>query len=190
MPRVRLKQYRNICRHRGNARETEMGETFGRLSKRANLVKSQRWMALVLLVAANAFAARAAYAANPYADHSDQELTSIAADWEALSEDERRALLTEMRGRMAAKKDDGDGRVIAIRTQRRYGRLVRQPDGSLVRVETTEQVVQYRRVPEGEAGDRAFGVGFERRAGEAPAPAAEPADSAARAPVLVDHTPP
>jgi len=166
-----------------------MEETRGRLMKGTSLVKPQRWLAMVLLVAANAFAARVALAANPYAEHSDQELTSIAADWETLSEEERRALLTEMRGRMAAKKDDGEGRVIAIRTQRRYGRLVRQPDGSLVRVETTEQVVQYRRVPEGEAGDRAFGVGFERRAGDVTADPPAATGPTQSTPVLVDHTP-
>jgi len=100
---------------------------------------------------------------NPYSRSTDAELTSIAADWESLTEDQRRALLTEMRARMEAKKDGG-GPVIEIRAQRRYGRLVRQPDGSVVRVETTEQIVGYG-VPESSgAADRAFGVGFEHRA--------------------------
>lgn len=121
--------------------------------------------------------------ANPYREHSDAELTDLAAGWESLSEDDRRALLTEMRSRMAAKKDGT--RIIAIKTQRRYGRLVRQPDGSVVRIETTEQLVRYRRVPE--VGDgavsRPFGVGFEARTEpadpdaatqvNAPAPAAD-----------------
>ena len=32
--------------------------------------------------------------------------------------------------------------VLTIKTERRYGRIVRQPDGSLVRIETTEHVVR------------------------------------------------
>jgi hypothetical protein len=132
----------------------------------------RRWMgSLCLLGAVGAYAADGGAGEegvrNPYATHSDQELTDAAADWETLSEAERRALLTEMRGRMDAKHDDGGEGVVAIRTQRRYGRLVRQPDGSVVRVETTERIVRYRRLPEAAAADQPFGVGFERRAGEA-----------------------
>jgi hypothetical protein len=100
---------------------------------------------------------------NPYASSTDAELTSTAADWEQLSEDQRRALLTEMRSRMEA-KNDGSRPVIEIRAQRRYGRLVRQPDGSVVRVETTEQIVRYGVPESSEASDRAYGTGFERRA--------------------------
>lgn len=166
-----------------------MGETLPRLPECTSQLMPHRAMAMVLLLAANAFAAEVAFAANPYAEHTDQELTSIAGSWETLSEDERRALLTEMRGRMAAKKGGGDDRVIAIRTQRRYGRLVRQPDGSVVRVETTEQVVRYQRVPGDEAGDRAFGVGFERRSGDAPTEPTAPAAPPSTTPVLVDHAP-
>ncbi len=124
--------------------------------------------------------------ANPYAERSDAELTGIAAGWETLSEESRRALLTEMRARMAVKKDGT--RVIAIKTERRYGRLVRQPDGSVVRIETTEQLVRYRRVPDdgSAAADRAFGVGFEARtepAAEADNPSVQPAGTPVSAPV-------
>ncbi len=52
--------------------------------------------------------------------------------------------------------------VLTIKTERRYGRIVRQPDGSLVRIETTEHVVRYQAMPE-DAGDRPFGLGFEQR---------------------------
>ena len=118
---------------------------------------------------------------NPYSASSDAELTRIAADWESLTEDQRRALLTEMRARMEA-KNDGSRPVIEIRAQRRYGRLVRQPDGSVVRVETTEQIVRYG-VPESmEAGDRAYGVGFERRATEGTPPATKASGATATAP--------
>ncbi len=129
---------------------------------------------LAVLWAASAAGATTALAANPYAEHTDVELTATAADWETLSEDDRRALLTEMRSRMALKKDAG--KVIAIKTQRRYGRIVRKPDGSLVRIETTEHLVRFQRVPDGvseAASDelpgtagQAFGVGFEARRSE------------------------
>lgn len=139
------------------------------------------------------FAAGGALAGNPYSGHSDQELTNAAADWETLSDEQRRALLTEMRGRMDAKKGDASGPVVAIRTQRRYGRLVRQPDGSVVRVETTEQIVRYRQLPEAsESADAAFGVGFEHRVIDQPAPdngIEEEAVAEPGAPVLVEHAP-
>jgi hypothetical protein len=96
-----------------------------------------------------------------YADKTDQELTELAAGWEGLSEDQRRALLTEIKARMQASSSKRP--VLTIKTQRRYGRIVRRPDGSLVRIETTEHVVRYQPLPEG-AGDRPFGVGFEQRA--------------------------
>jgi hypothetical protein len=177
-----MKRFGNIRRARGNARETEMGETLRRLPEFAPQVKALFTVVVGLLFA------NVAFAENRYAGRTDHELTTLAADWETLSEEERRALLTEMRGRMAqVKNDERPAQVIAIRTQRRYGRLVRQPDGSLVRVETTEQIVRYERVADGRAGDRPFGVGFERRTEPsvtAPAPSAS-----TPTPVLVDHAP-
>jgi len=103
-----------------------------------------------------------------YADKTDRELTALAAGWESLSEDQRRALLTEIKARMHT--NTGKAPILTIQTERRYGRIVRQPDGSLVRIETTEHVVRFQRLPE-DAGDRPFGVGFEQRvvaAGGAP----------------------
>ena len=96
-----------------------------------------------------------------YADKTDRELTELAAGWESLSEDQRRALLTEMKARMHSNSDKAP--VLTIQTERRYGRIVRQPDGSLVRIETTEHIVRYQPLPE-DAGDRPFGLGFEQRA--------------------------
>ena len=108
-----------------------------------------------------------ANAATLYADKTDRELTQLTAGWVALSEDERRALLTEIKARMNT--NSGKVPVLTIKTERRYGRIVRQPDGSLVRIETTEHTVRYQALPE-DAADRAFGVGFEQRsvAGSAP----------------------
>ncbi|HEY6600063.1 MAG TPA: hypothetical protein VIZ30_12145 [Pseudomonadales bacterium] len=111
--------------------------------------------------------AASAKSATLFADKTDRELTELAAGWEALSEAERRALLTEIKARMHT--NSGKVPVLTIKTERRYGRIVRQPDGSLVRIETTEHVVRYQPLPE-DAADRAFGVGFEQRSG---APATE-----------------
>jgi hypothetical protein len=120
-------------------------------------------------------------AATPYADKTDRELTELAAGWEALSEEQRRALLTEIKSRMHANSDKHP--VLTIQTERRYGRIVRQPDGSLVRIETTEHVVRYQALPE-DAGDRPFGLGFEQRvvAGGAPLAAGKEAPATPVAP--------
>lgn len=102
----------------------------------------------------------------PFSDRSDAELTALAADWDALDRHARRALLTEMKLRMA-RQGDRKG-VIHIRTERRYGRLIRQPDGRVIRIET--QVVHVRPLAADEVGQQAaaqgrqgFGVGFEQR---------------------------
>jgi hypothetical protein len=116
-----------------------------------------------------------------FVEKTDQELTALAADWEALSDEQRRALLTEIKARMhanAAKRP-----VLTIKTERRYGRIVRRPDGSLVRIETTEQTVRYQAVPDG-AADRPFGVGFEQRVVAPDADAADGTRSPAAAPQL------
>ena len=131
-------------------------------------------------------------AATLYADKSDRELTELAAGWESLSEEQRRALLTEIKARMHT--NSGKVPVLTIKTERRYGRIVRQPDGSLVRIETTEHVVRYQALSEG-AGDRPFGLGFEQRVvaggtppvgddGSAPAKAPAPLPSAQQPPVI------
>jgi hypothetical protein len=158
----------------------------------ANAHKQNRVIARALLVTACVGLASWANAATRYADKTDRELTELAAGWEALAEDQRRALLTEIKLRMHANSDKHP--VLTIQTERRYGRIVRQPDGSLVRIETTEHVVRYQALPE-DAGDRPFGLGFEQRvvaggtppaAGhEAPATTAAPANPPpAQAPVI------
>lgn len=123
-----------------------------------------------------------AHADTSYANKTDRELTELAAGWESLSEDERRALLTEIKSRMHANSDKAPQ--ITIRAERRYGRIVRQPDGSLVRIETTEHIVRYQPLPE-DAGDRPFGLGFEQRAGgSAQAPITPPLNTTPPVPVL------
>lgn len=96
-----------------------------------------------------------------YEELSDDALTALAARWDALDKMERRALLTEMKLRMARNGQRGGMGQIHIRTERRYGKIIRDPDGRLIRIET--QVVQVRPLTGGEPPRQAFGVGFERR---------------------------
>jgi len=143
-----------------------------------------RVIARALFIAACVSLVGWANAATLYVDKTDRELTELAAGWGALSEEQRRALLTEIKSRMHA--NAGKRPVLTIKTERRYGRIVRQSDGSLVRIETTEHVIRYRTLPE-DAGDHPFGVGFEQRAVAAGTPAA---DAARTAPEAVDRSAP
>jgi hypothetical protein len=99
---------------------------------------------------------------NPFAERTDVQLTELAAQWEGLDIDQRRALLTEVKHRMAA--SEAPERIISIKTRRRYGRTYRRADGSLVRIETTEEVLRYHRPVIAIDENQAFGMGFERRA--------------------------
>jgi len=97
-------------------------------------------------------------------DKTDTELTELTAQWSHLSPRERRELLAEVTGRMAANRNAKAN--VGIRVQRRYGRVVRNSDGSVV-VET--RVVQLRRHGDNGAaglpprGRVTFGIGFEQR---------------------------
>lgn len=95
-----------------------------------------------------------------YADKSDQELTALAARWDYLGEDEQRALLGEIKMRMARSR--GPEGALSIRTERRFGRIIRKPDGSVLHIQT--RVVRVR--PAGPSDTQTYGVGFERRAAE------------------------
>lgn len=101
-----------------------------------------------------------------YAQSTDEQLTTMAADWSSLSAAERRALLTEVKSRMARQQRSqtatqaGERPTVKITTTRRFGRVVRQPDGSLVRIETS--VVQVRKAQQPVDGP-GFGAGFENR---------------------------
>jgi len=94
-----------------------------------------------------------------YSSFSHHQLTELGARWDELGEGERRALLQEVKHRMARQK--GSDGVLQIRAQRRYGRIVRQSDGRVLRIET--QVVEVRPVPRPPSPERSFGVGFENR---------------------------
>jgi hypothetical protein len=89
-----------------------------------------------------------------YAEKTDAELTELSASWEALAPEQQKALLNEVKLRMIRKRGRQGGP--AVLSARRFGRIVRQPDGSMVRIET-----QVLRVTPGRAG---YGMGFEIRA--------------------------
>jgi|APFre7841882724_1041349.scaffolds.fasta_scaffold78584_2 hypothetical protein len=145
-----------------------------------------RVIARALFIAACVSLASWASAATQYVHKTDLELTELAAGWDALSEEQRRALLTEVKARMHV--NAGKRPVLTIKTERRYGRVVRQPDGSLVRIETTEHVIRYQALPE-DASDHPFGVGFEERSVAAGAPAADTARAASEAPAASKQPP-
>lgn len=111
---------------------------------------------------------------------SDVQLTDLAADWQQLDAAARSNLIAETRERMQPNQSPQNtatgkaaialqqpaanglrsktsGKIKLRAERRRYGRVVRKADGSLVRIETQVVRVQ-RRDPQ-----RAFGVGFERR---------------------------
>lgn len=135
---------------------------------------------------------------------SDQDLTELASEWDKLSPSTRRVLLKEMQQRMAQIRrgeragspvSSANGRsgasegVLRIRTERRFGRRVRQSDGRVVTTIET-RVVQLRTRPSTRPGNAAadqnssagshepaqvavapvasgpFGVGFERRSAQ------------------------
>ncbi len=145
-----------------------MHRKLGSQTLKAIVKQQSRVIVRALFIAACVGLAGWVHATTLYADKTDRELTELAAGWETLSEEQRRALLTEIKARMNA--NSGSHPVLTIRAERRYGRIVRQPDGSLVRIETTEHVVRFQPLPE-DASDRPFGLGFEQRvvAGESSA---------------------
>lgn len=120
-----------------------------------------------------------------YAGKSDEELTALSARWQDLPSLDRQVLIREVKLRMARQR--GRKGSVQIRTERRFGRLLRQADGSVVRVET--RVVRVRPAnsaakPAADSAEAtspvrmrksAYGAGFERRsAPTAPPPPSEP----------------
>ena len=119
-----------------------------------------------------------------FAERTDQELTALlATKLDTLDDAQRRALITEVKLRMA--RNNGRDRVIRLQAQRSYGRrVIRQRDGSVVRIQT--QVVRVRPKPSGKSP---YGVGFEERAKKTPqATPPNPAEPAAP-PVMTVNKP-
>lgn len=90
-----------------------------------------------------------------YADASDEQLTALAARWDELAAAERRALLSEVKMRMARREAGANG-VLSIRLTRRYGAVPEGRTAGQLRI----------RVGTGKANAKEFGVGFEQRAGQ------------------------
>ena len=136
---------------------------------------------------ANATSDHAQAGSGDLSQKTDTELTELTAQWGKLSPSQRRELLAEVTGRMAANRNvRADVRAnVGVRVQRRYGRVVRKSDGSVV-VETRVVEVRPRvngpeglqpatvstqsgavRVPRGRV---TFGIGFEQRSKSTQAP--------------------
>lgn len=105
--------------------------------------------------------ALAAGSDNLYQAHTNEELSELAADWESLTTEERRDYFIEVRRRMAeAVKNRAEPPPIV--GERRFGRIIRQPDGSVLHI---EGVVRYRdRDAAGAEEPSDYGTGFEQRA--------------------------
>ena len=163
-------------------------------------------LALVLCAAMPAAAAAPAAAEQPvsYANASDAELTALGAHWNDLSSEERQALLSEVKMRMARARSQGAATgVLRIKLRRRYGAVPPGAGNGNLRIRVTARKQGSKPVgepsgqpfgepsgqPVGQPSGQPFGVGFEQRTGRrsAPAPqaatpevqnaAAKPADS-------------
>jgi|GEM_PF-2398234 len=92
-----------------------------------------------------------------YAQATDLELKTLGEQWALLSAPERRALLAEVRMRWA--RDRKGSTRVRIQATRQFG-VVRQPDGTTIRVE--------RRIIRMFPADKGYGTGFEQRVGNEP----------------------
>jgi hypothetical protein len=132
---------------------------------------AMRCASALLVLGTGAFAL-AADSDNLYQAYTDEELSRIASDWQSLTTEERRDYFIEIRRRMAeaVKRREDPPRIVG---ERRFGRIIPQPDGSVLRI---EGVVRYRegdatgdatgnetRDATGEATPPGYGTGFEQR---------------------------
>ena len=100
---------------------------------------------------------------NPYTGFSNEQLAGLADAWVELDRDERRWFFVEVRQRLTA---NGSAPEIPIRSSARFGQIVRNRDGTVVRIEAVRITEQRRRQPnarEARRDPRAYGLGFERR---------------------------
>jgi hypothetical protein len=94
-----------------------------------------------------------------YANATDLELKSLGEQWATLSAPERRALLAEVRMRWA--RDHNGSTRVRIQATRQFG-VVRQPDGTTIRVE--RRIIRMFPVDD----EKGYGTGFEQRVGNEP----------------------
>ena len=109
------------------------------------LLTSLVWACLAALCVAKPVAFADQPPTIDFSKASDAQLTQMAANLQQLTAIDRRALLAELHGRMDRNKQQS-GRV-NITLSRRYGRVVRKPDGSVV-VQTREVRVTPGRNPD------------------------------------------
>ena len=108
---------------------------------------------------------------------SDAELTALSVHWSQLSAEQRRVLLKTVRTRMLLTDRAAKGSS-PLKPQRRFGRVVRQRDGSVVSIET--RVFRSADGTRGSISRRmTFGAGFEQRQRSAQQAPADPGATAA-----------
>lgn len=110
-----------------------------------------------------------------YANATDEELTVLGARWGDLKPSQRRALLAEVKMRMARAREQGAAKgVLHIQLRRRYGAVPVPPTAGSgqLRVRIVGRKLDARDEKGGLDGQR-FGVGFEQRKGDKPRPSAE-----------------
>ena len=130
------------------------------LCARRAAVRCAAAVAALIVLGTGAFAL-AADSDNIYQAYTDAELSEIASDWQSLTTEEHRDYFIEVRRRMAEAGRKRAGPPVRIVGERRFGRIIPQPDGSVLRI---EGVVRYR------GGDTTqtekppdYGTGFEQR---------------------------
>lgn len=99
-----------------------------------------------------------------YANATNAELDALGARWGYLSAAERRALLAEVRRRVA--QNNGGSTRVRIQATRQFG-VVQRPDGTTIRVE--------RRIIRMIPSEQGYGTGFEQRAARDGNPSGLPA---------------
>lgn len=118
----------------------------------------RRIVATALFLGAGTFAV-ADDGDNIYQAYTDEELSEVASGWESMTTEERRDYSLEIRRRMTEA-----GKSVEVSPEvgeRRFGRIIPQPDGSVLRI---EGVVRYRRGGDAQAESApGYGTGFEQR---------------------------
>ncbi len=117
-------------------------------------------VAALIVLGTGAFAL-AADSDNIYQAHTDADLSEIASDWQSLTTEERRDYFIEIRRRMAEAGKKRAGPPVRIVGERRFGRIIPQPDGSVLHI---EGVVRYRGSDTTQTETPPdYGTGFEQR---------------------------
>lgn len=97
---------------------------------------------------------------NRYRGYTDAQLTQVASEWQTLDQETRRDLFMEVRRRMAG---SGATQPIPVRGERRFGQVIRHPDGSVMRI---ERIIRFKTRPRERPGPAEYGKGFEQRVAE------------------------